>query len=58
LLARVAEDGTQKTTGDVEAYACTRCGNFEEYLADPTRLEWDRVVGAAPHKAKGSAPHR
>ena len=44
--------------GDVEAYVCTHCGYLEEYLADPSGVEWDRVVGAAPHKGKESTPYR
>ena len=57
LLASVAEDGTQKTTGDVEAYVCTQCGYFEEYLADPTKVDWKHVVGAYAYK-KASPPYR
>jgi predicted nucleic-acid-binding Zn-ribbon protein len=54
LLASVAEHGSQKTTGDVEAYVCMQCGYFEEYLADPTKVDWKHVVGAFAYKKPGA----
>jgi hypothetical protein len=50
LLATIAEKGSQKTTGDVEAYVCAHCGYFEEYLVNPTHVDWKHVVGATLHK--------
>jgi predicted nucleic-acid-binding Zn-ribbon protein len=45
-------------TGDVEAYVCADCGYFEEYVANPARIDWDRILGALPHSAKGGGPYR
>jgi hypothetical protein len=58
LLARTAEDGSQLTIGDVEAYVCARCGYFEEYLADPAHVDWQHVVGAVLHKTNPDATSR
>jgi hypothetical protein len=58
LLAQIADKGSQKTIGEVEAYVCAHCGYFEEYLVNPTQVDWKRVVGATLHKPQGSAPFR
>ncbi|MBI2388345.1 MAG: hypothetical protein HYV09_01900 [Deltaproteobacteria bacterium] len=29
----------------VEAFVCTECGYFEEYVKNPTTIPWDQFVG-------------
>ena len=31
--------------GDVEAFVCTECGYFEEYVKEPRAIEWDKMKG-------------
>ena len=31
--------------GDFEAFVCTVCGYFEEYVRSPEAIAWDRVEG-------------
>lgn len=31
--------------GDFEAFVCTACGYFEEYVRNPEAIAWDRVKG-------------
>ena len=28
--------------GDIEAFVCTECGYFEEYVKDPQSIDWER----------------
>lgn len=41
-----------RPVGQVEAYVCTECGYFEEYLARPEAMEWEKVRGFS-WRAKG-----
>src|SRR6185437_15918141 len=34
------------TAGETEAYVCTVCGFFEEYLREPHRVQWENVMDA------------
>ncbi|MBX3274879.1 MAG: hypothetical protein KF729_31740 [Sandaracinaceae bacterium] len=31
--------------GEVEAFVCTSCGYFEEYVRDPQAIDWSKVKG-------------
>ncbi len=33
------------TTGQVEAFVCTACGYFEEYLKNPEQIQWNTLEG-------------
>lgn len=33
-------------TADTEAYVCTECGYFEEYVKNPQAIPWGEVEGA------------
>ena len=54
LLVRAS--GGRDAYGRLEAYVCTGCGWFEEYVADVSKIPWDRV-NAAPHAPTGGS-HR
>lgn len=43
------------TGGATEAYVCTACGYFEEYLREPHRIDWSRVDGAKLHVPRGGS---
>ncbi|MFT4977530.1 MAG: hypothetical protein ACI8S6_003435 [Myxococcota bacterium] len=37
--------GRMTTYGKIEAYVCTTCGFFEEYVADPKEVPWANLQG-------------
>ncbi|MEL6347787.1 MAG: hypothetical protein AAFV53_32075 [Myxococcota bacterium] len=37
--------GRMTAYGTVEAYICTSCGYFEEYVKEPGKVPWHRVDG-------------
>ena len=49
--------GGRDAYGALEAYVCTECGWFEEYVADVGKIPWDRVP-AKPHTATSPPPYR
>lgn len=32
-------------SGEIEAFVCTDCGYFEEYVKDPKNINWDKMEG-------------
>ena len=38
-------DRRMQRMAPVEAYVCTECGFFEEYVKAPTEVSWDEVRG-------------
>ena len=47
-LAETREGGFFRFGGtvysaEVEAYVCTECGYFEEYIKEPREVAWDRL---------------
>ena len=37
--------GVGTMVGVIEAFVCTECGYFEEYVKEPTSIPWDQVSG-------------
>lgn len=35
---------------DVEAYVCTECGYFEEYVKNPADVEWEKLAPFRWHR--------
>lgn len=48
--------GGKDAWGSTEAYVCTECGWFEEYVADVKKIPWDKTP-AKPHTPT-SPPYR
>jgi len=36
---------TKRLVVEVEAYVCTQCGYFEEYVKDAQAVEWEQIDG-------------
>lgn len=36
---------TSGLVGQLEAYVCTACGYYETYVVEPSKIEWDKLVG-------------
>jgi predicted nucleic-acid-binding Zn-ribbon protein len=34
-----------QVTAPIEAFVCTECGYFEEYVKDPASINWANLVG-------------
>lgn len=47
----------QNVCGFTEAYVCTECGWFEEYIAHPEKVEWKEIEGVWA-KPIAPAPYR
>jgi len=39
-----------KISADAEAYVCTECGYFEEYVKDPGAVPWEKLAPFHWHK--------
>ena len=37
--------GGSTSVGQVEAFVCTSCGYFEEYVKNPEQIAWDTLEG-------------
>jgi len=35
--------GTVKSVGEMEAFVCTSCGYFEEYVKEPASIQWSEL---------------
>ena len=40
---------SRSRAGEVEAYVCTVCGYFEEYVLDVGEIDWDAIQGCTWH---------
>lgn len=45
ITSRLGPFGVGSEVGVVEAFVCTECGYFEEYVKDPAAIPWDSVTG-------------
>ena len=41
----LGESTVEQLAGEVEAYVCTECGCFEEYVKDPAHVPWAKLAG-------------
>ncbi len=41
----LGESENESLAGDVEAWVCTECGYFEEYVKQPAGVPWDKLEG-------------
>lgn len=48
--------GRMSAYGPVEAYVCTSCGFFEEYVKHPEEVPWERLEGFSWHPPQTPTP--
>jgi hypothetical protein len=41
----LGESQKESLAAEVEAYVCTVCGYFEEYVKNPDNVVWDKLLG-------------
>jgi predicted nucleic-acid-binding Zn-ribbon protein len=41
---------SKELRADVEAYVCTACGYFEEYVKDPKSVPWEKLTPFRWHR--------
>jgi predicted nucleic-acid-binding Zn-ribbon protein len=47
-----------KSAGEIEAFVCTDCGYFEEYVKDPGSIDWNSMNGFRWCRPEVAGPSR
>lgn len=51
-------DPLVEVAAKVEAYVCTECGYFEEYVVNPAQVAWEKLDAFAWHTVPAKEPYR